>query len=513
VEPQRKVVLIVADGLGEAPKGPGNFASQAKTPFLNKIKRTYAHCSNKASGSAVGLPKGAQGNSEVGHLHMGAGRIVWQLYERINKAIEDKSFFKNDKLLAAMRHAKDSKSTLHLMGLCSDEGVHAHIDHLKALMLMAKDEGVEKVRIHFIADGRDVAERSAQKYIKEIEDAGGEIATVVGRYYAMDRDKNWERTKKAFNMLTGSIGAKASSAKQAVEIGYKNGAKTDYYLPPTVIYNQNGSPKGQLADNDAMIFFNFRTDRPRQLTHALLDEDFDKFERPVWPDVNIVTMTAYDNGMESMAAFQEEVINNNLGQVLATLNLKQLRIAETEKYAHVTYFFNSQREEPNEGEDRIMVPSLKVPSYDEAPKMSAAKIVVEAITKIEEQKYDFILINFANCDLVGHTAQKEAIIKAVETVDKTVAEVTKTALANDYVVVYTSDHGNAEDKLYDDGTPKPSHSTNPVGFYIISNDELLAKNKIKLKNGGQQDVAPTILDIMGLSRPPEMTGDSLITYN
>jgi len=510
MEPQRRAILIVADGLGEAKKGPGNFVAQAKTPFLHKTKKNYPHCSNQASGEAVGLPKGAQGNSEVGHLHMGAGRIVWQPYAKINRAIEDGSFFTNDKLNSAMRFAKDRKSTLHLIGLCSDEGVHAHLDHLLALLKMARENEVEQVRIHFIADGRDVAERSAEKYIDQIEEAGGEIATVIGRFYAMDRDKNWDRTVKAYNMLVKSEGGKASSAKQALEIGYAQGAKTDYYLPPVVIYNQDGSPKGQLRDNDSVIFFNFRTDRLRQLAHSLTDDNFDKFSRSAVPHIEITSMTPYDTELESRGAFLEEMVSNNLGQVFETLGLKQLKIAETEKYAHVTYFFNSQREEPFSGEERIMVPSLKVTAYDEKPAMSANEIVQVSNEKIAEKGFDFILINLANCDLVGHTANKEAVIKAVEVVDQSVASICQTALANNYVVIFTADHGNAEDKLYSDGSAKPSHSTNPVGLYIISNDESLSKERIRLENGGQADVAPTILDVMGLSKPQQMTGHSLI---
>jgi len=506
---QKRVVLLIADGWGYAPPGPGNYISQANTIIFNRLLKEYPHTLNKASGEAVGLPKGAQGNSEVGHLHMGAGRIVWQMYELINRAINDKSFFRNKKLNEAMDFAKKKKSALHLVGLCSDEGVHAHTNHLKALLKMADKKGLKKIFIHFFADGRDVAEKSAKKYVDIIERMKiGKIASVVGRFYSMDRDNNWDRTKKAYDLLTSGSGLKAKSATEAVKMAYANGDKTDYYIQPTAIVDENGEPLAVIKNNDAVIFFNFRTDRPRQLCHAFLDKKFTKFKRDVVPKVKFVAMTPYDKSFEKIAAYSEEVVKHNLGETLSKAGLKQLRLAETEKYGHVTYFFNSQIEKPYKGEDRILIPSKKVASYDLAPEMSAVEIVKEAEKQINSKKYDFFVINFANCDLVGHSAVKDAIVKCVEVVDTCIGVVVNAALASGYVTILTADHGSAEDKLYPDGKPKPAHSCNPVNFVLISDDQKLKKSK--LKKGGQKDVAPTILEVMGLKKPKEMTGKSLI---
>ncbi|MCG2675574.1 2,3-bisphosphoglycerate-independent phosphoglycerate mutase [bacterium] len=502
---KRPVVLIILDGWGIAPPGPGNYISQAKTSNFDNLLKKYPHTKNEAAGNAVGLPTGAQGNSEVGHLHMGAGRIVWQMYERINRSIKDGSFYKNKTLLKAIKHVK-TKGTLHLMGLCSDEGVHAHTDHLIALLKMAKKERLKKVVIHFFADGRDVAEKSALKYVKIIENARREIGTgrivsLVGRYYSMDRDKNWERTKAAYDMLTGGRGFMARSASEAAKKAYKRGDKTDYYIQPTVIRKPV-----LIKSGDSVIFFNFRTDRPRQLTKAFIEKDFKKFKREHIPKILYTTMTEYDKRFKCPFAFSEEKVKNNLGQILAKAGMKQLRIAETEKYAHVTYFFNSQVEKPNKGEDKLMIPSPKVSSYDQKPEMSAYGIVEKLLEKISEKKYDFILTNFANCDLVGHSAVKNAIIKCVEIVDDCAGKTVEAGLDNGYTVIVTADHGSAEEKLYPDGTPKPAHSSNPVPFIVISNEP----GQVKLKKGGQKDVAPTILEIMGLKKPKEMTGKSLI---
>lgn len=504
----QKVVLIVMDGWGIAPKGPGNFIAQASTPNYERLLKEFPHCQNEAAGNSVGLPAGSQGNSEVGHLHLGAGRIVWQMYEQINRAISDRSFFENRVLKQAMKNAVKKKSALHLMGLCSDEGVHAHTKHLIALLEIAKKEKVGKVFVHFFADGRDVAEKSAKKYVEEITAATkriglGRIASIVGRYYSMDRDNNWERTKKAFELLTLGKGFKARNAIEAVEMAYARGDKTDYYIEPTVI--DGFEP---ISDKDSVIFFNFRTDRPRQLTKAFISKKFDKFERKKAPKVFFATMARYDKTFRCPFAFSEEKIENNLGKVLSQNGVKQLRIAETEKYAHVTYFFNSQIEKPFKGEQRILVPSSKVASYDQKPEMSAFEVKDTAIKNIEAKKFGFVLVNFANCDLVGHSAVKDAIIKCVEVVDDCVGAVAEKALENGYVVIVTADHGSAEDKLYPDGRPKPAHSCNPVPFILLSREQKLLK--ARLRNSGQSDVAPTILEIMGIKKPKEMTGKSLI---
>lgn len=512
---KKPVALIILDGWGIAPPGPGNYILQAKTPNFDRLLKNYPHTENEAAGNAVGLPTGAQGNSEVGHLHLGAGRIVWQMYERINRSIKDGSFYKNKTLLKAIKHVK-TKGTLHLMGLCSDEGVHAHTDHLIALLKMAKKEGLKKVAIHFFADGRDVAEKSALKYVKIIESACREIGTgrivsLVGRYYSMDRDRNWERTQAAYKMLVNGEGFAANSVAEAVKGAYERGDKTDYYIQPTVI----GEPV-LIRNGDSVIFFNFRTDRPRQLTKAFIEKRFKEFKRKRVPKILYTTMTEYDKRFKCPFAFLEEKVENNLGQVLSKAGMKQLRIAETEKYAHVTYFFNSQIEKPNKGEDRLIIPSPKVSSYDQKPEMSAYEIVKKLVEIISEKKYDFILANFANCDLVGHSAVKNAIIKCVKIVDDCAGKTVEAGLDNGYTVIVTADHGSAEDKLYPDGTPKPAHSSNPVPFILVSNEprpiekERGEPGQMKLKKGGQKDVAPTILEIMGLKKPKEMTGKSLI---
>ncbi|MBD3155416.1 MAG: 2,3-bisphosphoglycerate-independent phosphoglycerate mutase, partial [Candidatus Aenigmarchaeota archaeon] len=351
MEVKNKVILLIADGWGVAPDGPGNYVTKSKTPVFDKLLEKYPHCLNQAAGNAVGLPEGSQGNSEVGHLHMGAGRIVWQPYELINRAIKDGSFFENEKLIEVMEYVKKNNSKLHLTGLCSDAGVHAHINHLFALLEMAKDHGLDRVFIHFISDGRDVPEKSAKKYVEMIESkcsklGVGKIATVCGRFYSMDRDNNWERTEKAYNLLTkgGEFGAKTATG--AIEKAYERGDKIDYYIKPTAIENV------KVENNDGFIFFNFRTDRPKQLTKAFITDDFDEFERDVHPDVYFVTMTEYKEDFGNINVFEEVEIDGDLGEVLSENGLKQLRLAETEKYAHVTYFFNCQQDDPYPGEER-----------------------------------------------------------------------------------------------------------------------------------------------------------------
>ena len=507
-----RVILIVADGWGVAPPGPGNYIEQANTPTIDSYTKNYPYTTLRASGNAVGVPEGAQGNSEVGHLHIGAGRVVWQMFTLVNKAIEDESLFTRDNYKKAIETVKQNKSALHILGMFSDEGIHAHIAHAKAIMEHAKKEGIEKIYIHFIADGRDVPEKSAKKYVKELEKFGiGTIATIVGRYYAMDRDHNWDRTKAAYDLLTDAKGFTAHSAEEAVDAAYARGDKTDYYIQPTVLLDTNNQPVATLADNDVVIFFNFRTDRPRQLSHALVDEKFDGFERNSHPHISLFTMTPYDDTLENNAIlqFKENPVENNLASVIAQHHMKQLRLAETDKYPHVTYFFNSEIETPFPGEERIMIPSAKVPSYDMQPTMSAEGITTTALEKIDENIYGFMLINFANGDLVGHTAIRDAIITGVETVDACVKKIVDAALKNDYVVFFTADHGNAEDALYPNGDPKPSHSTNPVPFIVITNDTELEKARLR-SGGALTDIAPTIIDVMGIEKPSEMTGSSLI---
>ncbi len=485
------------DGLGLSKKRKGNCVFLAKTPCLDWLKK-QSFTRIKASGEAVGLSKGLQGNSEVGHLTMGAGRIILQPLEKINQAIKNKTFYKNPELVKAIKHAKKNNTALHLIGMVSSEGVHSHLNHLIALLELSKKLGQKKVFIHAITDGRDAPEKSALKYVKKIEKTRiGKIVTICGRYYAMDRDKNWERTKKAFELITLGKGLKAKNAAQAIKQAYKNGVETDYYIEPTII-----DSKATIQDNDSVIFFNYRTDRPRQLTLALTQKKFNYFKRKKTPKTYFVTMTKYSKEINTPFAFKEEKIKNNLGEVLEKNNLKQLRIAETEKYAHVTYFFNSQVEKPFKNEKRIMIPSLKDKSYDLHPKMSAEKITRTALKEIKKQEHDFILINYANCDLVGHSAKIPAVIKAVETVDKETCKIIKEGRKNNYIIIVTADHGSAEEKLYPNGEPKPSHSNNPIPFAIIG-------KKLKLKKGGLKDVAPTILKLMNIKKPKEMTGKAL----
>lgn len=502
----RKVVLVVMDGWGIASPSPGNYITQAKTKNFDYFIKNFPNTINKAAETAVGLPVGTQGNSEVGHLHIGAGRIVLQMYEKINQAIKNKSFFENKALIKAINFAKEGNSNLHLIGLCSDGGVHSHLNHLFALLQIAKKRKVKKVFIHFIADGRDVPEKSAKKYIKIIEEkikkiGVGKIATVVGRYYAMDRDNNQNRTKKAYDLLMFGKGFKVKSASEAINLAYERGDKTDYYIKPKLIINEEEKPITFIEKNDSLIFFNFRTDRLRQLVNKFLT-------RASELNLLITTLTEYKKTFTSHFAFKEDIIKNNLGQILENHKLKQLRIAETEKYAHVTYFFNSQIEDCFKNEERILIPSSKVSSYDKKPEMSAYEITDKLIKEIKKNKFDFILVNLANCDLVGHSGIKKAIIKAIEVVDECIGKIVKSGLDNNYTIILTADHGSAEDKLYPNGEIKPAHSINPVPFIVISNDEKL-KN-VKLVKGEQKDVAPTILDIMNIKKPKEMTGKSLI---
>ncbi|MFH1588312.1 MAG: 2,3-bisphosphoglycerate-independent phosphoglycerate mutase [Candidatus Diapherotrites archaeon] len=498
-----KLVLIVMDGWGISSKKKGNCIYLAETPCYDFMKKNYSFTELKASGNAAGLPEGTQGNSEVGHLTMGAGRVVWQPFEKINKAIKSKEFFKNKALINAVNYAKKNNSSLHLIGMCSDEGVHSHINHLNALLEMAKKAGQKKVFIHFISDGRDVGERTAKKYIKLIEKTCrklklGKIASICGRYYAMDRDNNWERTKKAFELITEGKGFKEKNALNAVDNAYKKGNETDYYIEP-ILLDENGI----IQNKDSVIFFNFRTDRPRQLSEALTAKKFTHFKRNSFPKIFFTSMVKYSNELKANYAFKEEKIKNNLGEVISKAGARQLRVAETEKYAHVTYFFNSQKEKPFKGEKRIMVPSRKDKSYDLHPEMSAEKIAEQAVKEINSKKYGFILINFANCDLVGHSAKIPAVIKAVETVDECTCKVIDAAEKNNFIAVVTADHGSAEEKLYPNGKAKPAHSSNKIPFII-------AGKKFRLRKGELQDMSPTVLQLMDLKKPKEMKGKTLI---
>ncbi|MFH1848969.1 MAG: 2,3-bisphosphoglycerate-independent phosphoglycerate mutase [archaeon] len=495
----KRVLVIIRDGWGHGKHDKGNAVFLAKTPNHDNFKKKYPSAVIKCTGNDVGNPKGVQGGSEVGHLTMGAGRIVWQPYELINRAIKDESFFENKILLSAIRNCIKRKSNLHISGLFSDQGVHANVTHLYALLELCKREKLDRVYIHLILDGRDMPEKSAIPLIKKLEQkirkTTGTIASVCGRYYGMDRDTNWDRTGEFYDLLVSGKGFRARSAAEAVEKAYRRGEKTDYYIRATQII------PALVKDNDSFIFYNFRSDRARQIT-AMLNAlpYYPKRIKP--PKLCYVCFCSYDNDWKLPVAFPQEKIKNNLGNVIAQNNLKQLRIAETEKYAHVTFFFNSQAEEPNIGEKRIMVHSPKVPSYDLKPEMSAYGITEKLLPEIG--KHDLIVLNYANPDLVGHSGVLKAAVKACEVVDACCGRIINKARETGHTVLLMADHGNSDHMLYDDGSKDPSHGFNPVLLTLIS------EKKHKLRNGGMKDIAPTILDVMGLKKPKEMDGESLI---
>jgi len=509
-----KVILIVRDGWGYTEEIKGNAAYLAYTPNNDKYMATYPWTLLKCTGNAIGVPEGTQGGSEPGHLTMGAGRVVWQPLEEINRGIKDSSFFINSELLEAVRLPKRRCSKLHLMGLHSDEGIHGTTRHLYALLELAKREGLKDVFIHCFLDGRDVPERSAKEYLKETlkqakEKGVGRVASMVGRYYAMDRDTNWDRTEKAYNLLTLGKGNKERNVLHAIDHAYKRTDDTDYYLEPIVIIGEDRKPIATIDDGDSVIFWNFRSDRARQITYALTQPDFNDFKRRKIPAITFTCMSVYDNRIDLPVAYPQREVLNNLGKVLSDHRFKQLRIAETEKYAHVTYFFNSQVEDPYPGEDRILVPSPKVPSYEDKPEMSAYEITGKLLPRIKGGEYGFILVNYANGDLVGHSANLDAGIKACEAVDECVGRVVESGLKESYVVLLTGDHGNIETMFYPNGEPNPAHGINPVPFILISEKPELKKAKLR-DELGLSSIAPTILELVSLEKPPEMTGSCII---
>lgn len=502
---------MILDGFGIAPKSEGNAVEAANKPNYDKLFASYPHTQLLASGMEVGLPKGQMGNSEVGHLNIGAGRVVYQELTRITKAIEDGDFYENEALILAMDKAKENNSALHLLGLLSDGGVHSHIDHVKGLLRMAKKKGLTKVYLHAFMDGRDVPPTSGRDFIVEIEDAMkeigvGKVATISGRYYAMDRDNRWERVELAYNALVYAKGETANSAVECMDNSYHDN-KTDEFVLPCVIL-EDGKPTAKIKDKDSVIFFNFRPDRARELTRALNDKVFTGFERNNL-DLTYVTLTQYDKTLENVhIAYSPQSYTNTLGEYVSSKGLKQLRIAETEKYAHVTFFFNGGVEIPNEGEDRVLIPSPKVATYDLKPEMSAYEMTQEVLQRLDTGHYDLIIMNYANPDMVGHTGVFEAAKKAVETVDDCLGKVVDKILSLEGSVFITADHGNAEIMIdYSTGNPFTSHTTDPVPFLYVSKN---AEGR-SLKDGGKlADIAPTLLDEMGVEIPSEMTGKSLI---
>ena len=506
----RPLALIIMDGVGINENAEGNAVYQADTPYLDKLAEEYPHSVLKPSGEAVGLPEGQMGNSEVGHLNIGAGRIVYQDFTRINKAVENKELLNNEALKKAVQHAKDNDGALHLIGLLSDGGVHSHIKHLFGLIEMADRADLDKVYIHPILDGRDTPPSSGTGYLKELEEeiaevGLGKIATVSGRYYTMDRDNRWDRTKKAYDALVLGEGVKSEDAVSAVEASYEEDVEDEFVLP-TVI-TENGEPVGTMEDHDSVIFFNFRADRARQITKALTIDGFDQFERAAEhpKDLYYVTMTEYDEEFDLPVAFEPVEIEDGLGEVLSREGLKQLRIAETEKYAHVTFFFNGGVEEPNKNEDRILIPSPQVATYEMKPEMSAYEVTDTLLEKIEADQYDVIILNYANADMVGHTGYVDAAIKAVEAVDDCLAKVVPAILEKGGQALITADHGNGEQMQEPDGSPFTAHTANLVPLYYVGGP----KNK-GIASGKLADLAPTMLEILGIEKPEKMTGESLL---
>lgn len=501
----KPVVLIIMDGFGHSAVVDGNAVAGARKPNLDRLMASCPHTTLGASGLDVGLPRGQMGNSEVGHLNLGAGRIVYQDYTRISLAIEQHRLGDNPVLLEAMRAALPDGS-LHLIGLLSDGGVHSHITHLFALLEMARARGVPRVYVHAILDGRDVPPKSALAYFEQLSGKMtaleiGKVATVSGRYYTMDRDKRWERIALAYRALTDGDGLTAPDAEAAVRMGYERG-ETDEFLKPTIVDHD-----GLIRDGDSVIFFNFRPDRARQITRAFVKNDFYEFDRRK-VNVHYVCMTRYDASLDVPIAFPAEDLADTLGETVSTAGLRQLRIAETEKYAHVTYFFNGGREQPNRGEERVLIQSPKVATYDMKPEMSAQEVTDAVLERLRSKVFDMVILNFANPDMVGHTGIYSAAVKAVETVDRCVGAVANEVLSQGGAVLITADHGNAE-KMFDPetGQPHTAHTTNPVPFILAMKN----CRDLRLREGGiLADIAPTILDLLGLEKPKAMTGRSLI---
>ena len=501
----KKVILVIMDGWGLGEKKESDAIQNANVPFVSSLYAKYPHATLVTCGGAVGLPDGQMGNSEVGHLNLGAGRIVYQELERINVAIKSGEFRKNEVLLNSLNYAKNNNKALHLLGLVSDGGVHSHINHLKAITSLCKEKNIDNVYIHAFTDGRDTDPKSGLGFLidlqKHLEQTTGKIATITGRYYAMDRDKRWERVKVAYDALIHGKGEVTNDIFSAINSSYENGITDEFLLP---VINAN-VPDSVIKDGDAVICFNFRTDRCREITEVLTQTAFPKFSmKPL--QLDYTTMTLYNHAYKNLhVIFKKDDLTNTLGEILANNNKKQIRIAETEKYPHVTFFFNGGREVPFEGESRIMVPSPKVATYDLQPQMSANELTEALLPEIKNKTAEFICLNYANTDMVGHTGVWDAVVTAAETVDKCVEKIVTVGLENGYTIFLTADHGNADYMINQDGTPNTAHTLNLVPFFIID------KNwKGEIKNGKLGDLAPTILTMMDLLVPPAMTGDVLI---
>ena len=508
---KRPVVLMILDGYGLNSNCEHNAVCEAKTPVMDQLMSQCPFVKGNASGLAVGLPDGQMGNSEVGHLNMGAGRIVYQELTRITKSIQDGDFFENEAFMEAVKNCREHDSALHLYGLVSDGGVHSHNTHIYGLLELAKRNGLKKVYVHCFLDGRDTPPASGKEFVAELEEkmkeiGVGEVASVMGRYYAMDRDTRWDCVQRAYRALTQGEGNHPDSATDGIQASYDDG-KTDEFVVPFVVM-KDGQPTAVIKDHDSVIFYNFRPDRAREITRAFCDDDFKGFDRGKRLDVVYVCFTDYDDTIgNKLVAFKKETITNTFGEFLAAHGLKQARIAETEKYAHVTFFFNGGVEEPNEGEDRILVKSPKVATYDLQPEMSAPQVCDKLVEAIGSEKYDVIIINFANPDMVGHTGVENAAIKAIETVDACVGRAVEAIKKADGILFICADHGNAEQLVdYETGEPFTAHTTNPVPFILVNADP-----SYKLREGGcLADIAPTLIELMGMEQPKEMTGKSLL---
>lgn len=503
----KKVLLMILDGWGIATNKKVSAIDQAKTPFMDSLYPVYPHSKLEASGLAVGLPAGQMGNSEVGHMNIGAGRVVYQDLVRVNKAIEDKELDTNEVLVQAMQYAKSKGKNFHLIGLVSDGGVHSHIDHLKGICTILHANGIQNLFVHAFTDGRDTDPKSGKEFIADLQahmrKTTGQLASIVGRYFAMDRDKRWERVKLAYDVLVNGQGEKATDAAEAIQKSYDNNV-TDEFIKPIVL-TKDGNPVATIKEGDVVLCFNFRTDRGREITMALTQQDFpDQGMKKL--SLHYITLTNYDDTFKNVnVIFDKDNLVNTLGEVLANAGKKQIRIAETEKYPHVTFFFSGGRETEFNGETRILCPSPKVATYDLKPEMSANDIKDKIIPELEKREVDFICLNFANPDMVGHTGVFEAVVKACETVDECAGKVTEAALQNGYTTIIIADHGNADYMINDDGTPNTAHSTNLVPCILVDKEF-----KGKLKDGKLADLAPTILTLIGVSIPSQMTGNVLI---
>lgn len=516
----KPVVLVVIDGWGISSNKQGNVLKEVSLPTIEKLDRFYPMTTIQASGISVGLFWGEPGNSEVGHMAMGAGKVIYQNLPRITLSIQDRTFFANENLLSAIRKVKESGGSLHLMGLTGEGSVHSYMEHLLALVEMARENSLQNVYIHAFTDGRDSPPTSGTKTIKILQDklkaAGvGQIATLCGRNWAMDRNNNWDRIEKAYRMLTEGKGIQATDPIQAMQDSYAKDI-TDEYLEPTVI-TENGAPLATIKSGDAVVFFNFREDRARQLTKAFVLPGFDSFERD-FLDLEFVTMTEYEKDLPVKIAFPPEIVTGGLGEVLSAKRMRQLRIAETEKYAHVTYFFNGGKEEPWPGEDRILIPSPAVARFDEAPEMNAMLVTEKVLDAVKSEKYDFILINYANADMVGHTGTEEACKTAVQTIDKVLSQLVPAVLGAGGCLLITSDHGNIEEiKNFHTGQIDTEHSSNPVPLWFVTPDNHREKSAEEVARAQSEvggllsDIAPTVLEIMGIEKPSSMNGESLLS--